>query len=223
MNNRDRNRCYMFNKVRQFGADNAADFPTGSIGAAQFMIITNVLIRVDELATKQTGGMGEVRLSYVSKDTARENLRESVTDISRTAKAMEYEFAGISEQFRLARGSNDQKLIATAKAFLTAINSHQTDFIRYGLNADFVDELSENITAFEGTLSAPTSARGTHVEATAEIGEKIRQGMQAVRILDTVVKNVYRHNVGKLAAWTTASNVETTARNRDATEPKQPT
>lgn len=222
MNYHERNRYNMFIKVRQFGADNSTDFPAGSVGETQFLVISTVIAGINELAARQTGGMGEARLSYVSKDTARENLRESVTNISRTAKAMEYEIAGISERFRLVRGSSEQKLIATAKSFLIAVNSHQIDFIRYGLSADFVDELSENINAFEETLNAPASARGTHVEATAEIGEKIRQGMQAVRILDTVVKNIYRNNVGKLAAWTTASNVEITGRRRDIVEPIKP-
>ncbi|MBX7173556.1 MAG: hypothetical protein K1X72_21490 [Pyrinomonadaceae bacterium] len=219
MNYHERNRYNMFIKVRQYGTDNIVDFPLGSVGSANFETINSVLLRLDELAAIQTGGYGEVRVSYVSKDTAREDLRESVSYISRTAKALEYEFAGISEQFRLPRGSNDQKLIATAKAFVTAIGTHQADFIRYGLATNFVDELTDHIAAFEATLNAPASARGTHVEATAEIGQLIKQGMNAVRILDTVVKNVYRNNVGKLAAWTTASNIETVTRNRETTEP----
>jgi hypothetical protein len=208
MNYHERNRYNMFIKVKQFGADNAADFPTGSVGKIQFADLSNVIAKLDELSAKQAGGYGEARLSYVGKDTARENLRESIAYISRTAKAMEYEFAGISEQFRMPRGSSDQKLVATAKSFVAAANPHKADFIRYGLNADFLDELGDNIAAFEGSINAPSSARGTHVEATAEIGETIRKGMNAVRILDAVIKNIYRSNVGKLAAWTTASNIE---------------
>lgn len=208
MNYHERNRYNMFIKVKQFGADNAADFPAGSVGKIQFTDISNVITKLDELSTKQAEGFGEARLSYVGKDTARENLRETVAYISRTAKALEYEFAGISEQFRLPRGSSDQKLVATAKSFITAAHSHKADFIRYGLPADFIDELNDDIAAFEATLNAPSSARGTHVEATAEIGETIRKGMNAVRILDAVIKNIYRSNVGKLAAWTTASNIE---------------
>lgn len=208
MNHNERNRYNMFIKVKQFGADNAADFPNQSVGKIQFTDISNVIARLDELSTKQAEGFGEARLSYVSKDTARENLRETIANISRTAKGMEYEFTGISEQFRMPRGSSDQKLVATAKSFVTPANSHKADFIRYGLKADFIDELSDNIAAFEATINAPSSARGTHVEATAEIGETIRKGMNAVRILDAVIKNIYRGNVGKLAAWTTASNIE---------------
>jgi hypothetical protein len=47
-----------------------------------------------------------------------------------------------------------------------------------------------------------------NVEATAEIGEAIRRGMVARPILDGVVRNVYRNDVGKTAAWTSASHIE---------------
>ena len=53
-----------------------------------------------------------------------------------------------------------------------------------------------------------TELASFNVEATAEIGEAIRRGMVARRILDGVVRNVYKNDVGKLAAWTSASHIE---------------
>ena len=46
------------------------------------------------------------------------------------------------------------------------------------------------------------------VEATAEIGESVQRGMVARRILDGVVRNVYKNDTGKTAAWTSASHIE---------------
>ncbi len=45
-------------------------------------------------------------------------------------------------------------------------------------------------------------------ESTAEIGEGVQRGMVARRILDGIVRNVYRNDVGKLAAWTSPSHIE---------------
>jgi len=45
-------------------------------------------------------------------------------------------------------------------------------------------------------------------EATTEIGESVQRGMVARRILDGIVRNVYRNDVGKLAACTSASHIE---------------
>lgn len=51
--------------------------------------------------------------------------------------------------------------------------------------------------------------------ATAEIGESIRRGMVARRILDGVVRNVFASDVGKLAAWASASHVERAPKKKD--------
>lgn len=59
-----------------------------------------------------------------------------------------------------------------------------------------------------GAESAGGSAIDDQVAATAEIGAAIRRGMIARRILEGVVKNRYRNNVGKLAAWLSASHIE---------------
>lgn len=53
-----------------------------------------------------------------------------------------------------------------------------------------------------------TQAIDEQVAATAQIGAAVRRGMIAVRILNGVVRNRYRSNVGKLAAWTSASHIE---------------
>ena len=70
--------------------------------------------------------------------------------------------------------------------------------------------------AFEATFSTTASATAEHVEATAKTGENIRLGMVAVRI-DGVVKNKYANDVGKLAAWTSASHVEKAPKKKEPT------
>ncbi|MGI8467180.1 MAG: hypothetical protein ACR2N3_01885 [Pyrinomonadaceae bacterium] len=133
---------------------------------------------------------------------------------------MEYQFAGISELFRMPRNMTDQNL-AAANAFIAAMSPYEDAFIEYDLPADFLSDLTDDITAFQQSMNAPSSARDTHVAATAEIGAVVRRGMQAVRILDGVVKNKYRDNVGKLAAWTTASHVEKPAQKKEPVKPTQ--
>lgn len=45
----------------------------------------------------------------------------------------------------------------------------------------------------------------------------LRLGMVAVRILDGVVKNKYDSDVGKLAAWISASHVEKAPKKKEPT------
>lgn len=47
-----------------------------------------------------------------------------------------------------------------------------------------------------------------HVAATAQIGASVRRSMIALRIAEAVMKNKYADDVGKLAAWLSASHIE---------------
>lgn len=222
MNHHETNRYNMFVSVRQFGADNAADFPAGSIGATQFAEVGAVITQLEGLGSQQSGGMGEARMGYANKDTARENLREAMAEIARTAASMEYQFPGISEMFEMPRGMTDQKLVAAANAFIAAMSPYEDAFIQYGLSDEFLGDLTNDITAFQQSMKMTASGRDAHVAATAEIGTVVRRGMQAVRILDGVVKNKYRDNVGKLAAWTSASHIERAPQAATTPTPPQP-
>jgi len=88
---------------------------------------------------------------------------------------------------------------------------------------DFLTILQELVDDFERSLSETGTAIDAHVEATAEIGAEIRKGMIAVRIIDGVFKNKFRNDVGKLAAWTSASHIEKVSARSKPTPPSQPT
>lgn len=208
MNNRERLRYEMFVRAERFGRDNERDFPSGSIGKTQFDEIAAAVALINELSGDRTEASGAARFDFESKGTARENLREEMRDISRTARSMVYQFPGINLKFRLPYNSSDADLLAAARAFEDAATQHQADFVLYGLPAAFRTELRASIAAFEESLSVPGTAIDAQVSATAEIGAAVRRGMIAVRVLNGVVKNKYRSNIGKLAAWLSASHIE---------------
>lgn len=194
MNDRERRRYDMFVRVRQFGVESAVDFPAPSIGATQFGVVDTEINFLDASGADQAAGFGEARQQYEIKGTARENLREDMSDIARTARSMEYAFNGIEDKFRMPRGTNDQELIATARAFALEAVPYQADFVAYGMPATFITDLDALIAAFEATLPTTAGAIDEHVAATANIAESIRRGMQAVRILTGVVQNKYAHD-----------------------------
>lgn len=70
----------------------------------------------------------------------------------------------------------------------------------------------------EMILSETGTAIDSQAEVTTELGSEIRKGMIAVRTVDGIIKNKYRNDVGKLAAWLSASHIE-----RTASKPKSPT
>jgi len=208
MNDSERRRYECFLRIKQFGIDNAADFAAIPVAVTNFGVITTEVDFLDEQGAEQQEGFGDARGATDVKGTARENLREELSDIARTARSMEYQFDGISDRFRMPRNSSDQTLLATGRAWVDEATPIVADFVAYGMAATFVTDLTAACDAFEATFGPQASAIDDHVEATADIGESVRRGMVARRILDGIVRNVYKNDPGKLAAWTSASHIE---------------
>lgn len=205
----ERVRFDMFIRVAQFITDNASDFAVGGVVLTQLTVLQAVIVKLQTLMGDQSEGLVEARFGFNSKDIARENLRDLLSLIARTARSMVYEFPGVDLKFRMPRNRNDAELLGKANAFLTEATPLALDFERYEMEKNFTTDLQNRINEFEASLSAPASAIDEHVAATAETGAEIRKGMIAVRTMQGAVKNKYKNNVGKLAAWLSASHIET--------------
>ena len=217
MNDSEKRRYEMQVRVVQFGSDNTADF-TG-VAALKF---TELGTKVGDIETKsaaQQSGFGQSAQQFEVKDTARENLRDEMSDISRTAKSMEYEFDGISNKFQFQRNMTDANMLAKARAFYTESLTYNADFISYGLPTTFRADLKSSADAFEASFSSTATATAEHVTATSDVAAKIREGMIIVRILDGIVKNKYANDPGKLAAWLSASHVEKAPKKKESPTP----
>lgn len=219
MRDRERARFEAFIRIDRFGRDYAADFSSGTVGAQQFAEIAAVIAWFEELSAEQTAGFGNVEFSTTCKATARENLREEMSEISRTSRAMVYRIPAINALFRMQRGVGDINLLAAGRAFYEESEHYNSDFVEFGLPHSFREDLQQAINDFAGILSTQGTALDGRVAATAEIGEAIRRGMIARRILDAVVRNRYNHEVGKLAAWVSASHIERAPRRKKEPAP----
>ena len=211
MDIKDKARFNMFIRVIQYLIDNAGDFSAGSVAMTQLAVLQAVVAALNSLTGEQRASFGDARFAFVSKDTARENLREAVAGIVKTARSMVYQFPGIDKKFAMPRNLSDLNMLAVARAFLSEAPQYKAEFIAFELNEDFLTELQAAIIAFEQSMNPTGAAMDAQTAATAEIGAEVRKGMIAVRILNGVIRNKYKNNVGKLAAWTSASHVEKTS------------
>lgn len=208
MTDQERFRYETFIRIRQFGVDNAVDFPAGTVGADQFDEIAAVIGEVEQFTGNQEASFGDARFAFVGKETARENLREEIYEISQTARSMKYQINGIAEKFKVPHNLTDATMLAVGRAFHEESEPYEADFKSYGLPVTFRAELQTAIDEFEESMNPTATAIDDQVAATAQIGDAIKRGMIARRILEGVVKNRYRNNVGKLAAWLSASHIE---------------
>ena len=217
MNDDVRRRYEMQVRVVQFGTDNAGDF--SGLGTTTFNELGVLVSNTESSSAAQQSGFGESAQQFEIKDTARENLRDEMAAISRTAKSMEYAFDGISNKFRFQRNMPDASMLAKARAWETELLPYKSDFMDYGLDGSFINDLTAAADAFESTFSSTASATAEHVAATADETSNVRQGMIKVRVLDGIVKNKYANNPGKLAAWISASHVEKAPKKKEPPTP----
>ncbi len=151
-------------------------------------------------------------------------MREQLERTSRTARTMALTMPGLEDKFRLPRKPKDQELLTTARTFLADANPLKSEFVRRGLPANFLDELEEDINAFEISINQKIQGTEKHVTATAAIDDAIERGLNTVRELDAIIRNTFADDVATLAAWLSASRIERAPkRAKPSTKPAPPT
>ncbi len=223
MNHNEIIRSDSFVRIDVFGDENAADFPAGSKGATLFALIKTITQNLNQKAADQSSAKGDSRLGFFSKGTARENVRALMMLISDTVTGgAAYVVPGLETKFRVPVNRNDNKLLAVARSFLTDAGLYKDLLIEWGLDADFLEQLTAAVRDFEQSLTTTHAAVGEKVKSTVEIGEEVREGMIIRRQLDVVVRNRYKNNPGKLAAWESARHIEHTKKGEGKTGENPP-
>lgn len=205
MNDRVRNISDMFVATREFDRVNAADYAGLPEAAAQFAIVDAAIAAIENFATEQVSGARAQAVEQ--KSVLRAAMRRKMTDMARTARALNFTDPGFRRLFRVPDNDNDQMLASTARVFVEEGNAHLADFERLGLMRSEIDALDADITAFENAINAEAEANTETVGATAGLDDQIEGGMQAETVLDAIMRNVYRNNPVKLAEWMSARHV----------------
>lgn len=188
MNDREIRESEALTRVREFGADNAADFPATSLGGQKFAEINGLADELDTHGSDQSLGHGAAKTSTGAKKAARELLRQLMRAISETAKGMESVYPGISKTFRLPTSNGDEALLNAARAFVAAATPLKAEFISREMPATFLDDLSATIDQFESIRDSQNQNVGKRVSATASIKQILERGMTLKRELDPIVR-----------------------------------
>jgi hypothetical protein len=216
MNDNDTRRYEMFLRARQLGTDEAASIASFTFVKDLFSSLSEVVTELESHANLQASGLSTARQSTQSKTAARDELERDLNAISRTARSISNSVPGLEQKFRWSRELKDQELLTTARVFAADALPLKAEFTKRGLPTSFLDDLLEDIAAFEQALTQREQGKETHVNASATIDDLIERGTKTVRELDPLMRNIFENSPGKLAAWLSASHVERAPR-------KQPT
>jgi hypothetical protein len=223
MEDRELRSYEMVLRVRAFGAENAARFPPATLGGELFATIGAAAEELAGHAAAQVSGSSSARRGTATKAVARAALREELEMMRRTARSMALTTPGLDAKFRIPRNMTDQQLLATAQAFALDAVPLKGEFIRFGMSTDFLEDLNADIADLETALSSQQSGKSKQVMATAAIDDVLERALAAVRQLDAVVRNIFRDDPARLAAWQSARHVERARRSNAATPPTPPT
>jgi hypothetical protein len=221
MNSFDTRRYEMLVRVRDFGAANATFFPPSTLGAKSFTAVGAAVAALSDHAAMHVSGRGSAREGTASKAVAREAIRDDLEAIVRTARAMALDTPGVDDKFRPPRSNGDQAILNAARAFARDAAPMAAAFHEHDMPADFLDDLQQDIDAFEEAIRDHEAGKDTHVAARAGIEAAIDEGLDAVRRLDAIVPNRLRNDPKALALWERARRVERTSRAKsDGAEPE---
>jgi hypothetical protein len=218
-------RCLeMFIRVRQCGVVHAGAFPAGSRGAELFQTLDASIRGLGGHATAQVSARYESREGTRLKNLALAALQEDLKAINRTARVIALTIPGLEEKFRVPYNVGAQEWLAAGRAFAEAAEPLKAEFISRGLPADFLENLRADLDALQELIDSRARKNTAGVAATVAIDDAIERGLNAVRELDAIVRNVFRDDPATLAEWTSASHVERAPRHaHDDSQPAPPT
>lgn len=211
----ERRKLDKFERQDAFMADNAADFPKDSPGEKAWKKLTDIIDEIHALAAQQVSGLTTAAQSVGNKDDLIDELYQTIRSINRAANAFEDEVPGSDLKFRIPRNRSEENLLATGRAFHADAAPLVAQFVEYGLEADFRDDLDALITQIETHGTQADSGGEQRAAATGGLLDAARRGMEVSRKLDAIVRIKYQTSPQKLAAWTVASHLDRAPRRKE--------
>jgi hypothetical protein len=211
----------MLMSVRQFVLARIGAFPVGSPGHDLYVAVDASIKNMERLASTQTVHGHAAREKTAQKKIAEDALRDSMEAISRTARSMSRRLPGMEEKFRLPSKKDGQTWLAFGRAFAEEAEPLADEFISRGMAPDFIDDLKARILAVEQPSAVRAKQTSDRIASTTGVGEAAAEGLESVRELDAIVRNIYASNEAELAAWESASHVERAPRRAEEEEQQQ--
>jgi hypothetical protein len=212
MNDAHRRRIERLIRTESEASANVTDFPEGSKGALALADLRAYIEEAQSQAVSRESSVSVLQQATIGRMDAREAVRASMRVISDTARTIALDHPEIKGSFIFKGASvSDRTLLSTAQAFARSAQPLRALFAEYDLNADFFSAFDAEIAQLEQQLSRQTVGKGERISANASLENALLKGEKALKRLDTVVRNKYRNNPAKLAAWESARRLERAA------------
>jgi len=191
-------------------------YPAAGFAGQLFAEMGQIVSQLESLGAVQVSSAGASVQGTASKDAAKQGLEAMLDSINRAAQALAVDSPGFDDKFRRPRQKGDSAVLVAAKAFLSEVTPFKPDFIKFGLGADFQEQLQNRIAAFEQAVNERANKSQMRVSATAGLKETIAAGLKLRLQLDAIVRNSTERDSPVLAAWESASHIELPSRRKES-------
>ena len=198
-------------RVHTFSEKHPELFSLPSLAGKMFATVANAIPALSKYAGSQEAGLALAREGVNSKAEARQNLRDCMEGIVRTARSMGREQPTIRGKFRMPRRVGNRSLIDAANGFMENLPPMKDVFVEHEMSPDFVQELQDAIDRFQAAIVDHGKKKGVHKDATLSMEKTMERAMDAVYRLAGIVPNKLKKDAVTLGEWENARRV-TTAR-----------
>jgi hypothetical protein len=215
MNDKQRRQFERGSRVESFISSNDADFPADGKGGRILAGLKTELANLAALDVTKATSMSRRQQGSAGRRDLRESLRAQVAAIADTAEIISRDYPELKGAFPHMRADrSDLTLIAVARSFVAAALPLKARFVEYDLPPDFIERLGTDADTLEQHMSTQTESTGTRVNTNASIEEALQHVDDAMERLDIIVRNKYRNDPAKVAAWESARHLERAARSK---------
>lgn len=204
----------MFNRVLDILPVEFADIPAGSVAAAAAADLQTQYDVVISESAEQSGFEGESKQGTAIRAVARRNIQDYLSTLARTAKSIARQNPGFDKNYPTVSAMDDTELLNTARAVEPKAIEDQAAFIARGLTIEFLETIDNYIEDFDNSQDTSNAAAGERGASVADKNQAFKKGLDDVDILGDFIRNFYRNQPAKLAAWKIASHIERSAKRR---------
>ena len=204
----------MFNRVLDILPVEFADLPAGSAAVAAAADLQTQYDVVISESAEQSGFVGTGKEGTALRAVARQNIRDYMSTLAKTARSLSRQTPGFDKNYPTPSGMDDTELLNEARAVAPKALADKTIFMGRGLTNDFLVSIDGFIADFDASQDISNIADGSRGAAVSDKNTAYESGLEDVDILNDFIRNFYRDQPAKLAAWKIASHVERSAKRK---------
>ena len=195
--------------------------PPNVLVTATATALGNSITTIETIDGTRIEGSGTYRGAVEERKFARTQLHTALSDLSAVSKTLDKAtHPDVAAQLKMSHcGNTYQGLLGFARAAVAIVEPKEQVFVDHGAAATVVEDLEALIAALEAASNRKNSGLDSKVGKNAALAAAAKIGMTHVRMLDSILSQLYKGNVELYTAWKAAKRLQRTLPDEEPTPP----